>query len=112
MEFNNRVSLKIGPMTLNLITSDSEEYAQSLARKLDGQLNEMMNTNQNLTLAQGLAMIALQAIDKAKNATDAADNMRSKLKVYIEENSDLRLKKERAEQNLKALRQELAEYKK
>jgi len=82
---NNKVTLKIGPLVLNLTTNDTTQYARALADELDSRLTAMMNSNPNMTLAQAMALISLDALDSVKKANDAADNLRSLLKTYLED---------------------------
>lgn len=104
---NNKVTLKVGPLSLNLTTSDTAQYAQALAAELDSRLTAMMNSNQNMTLAQAMALISLDAIDGVKKANDASDNLRGLLKTYLEDVNKYRCAAEEAKRENDRLRAEL-----
>ena len=112
MDSKNKVTLKIGPLQLNLITGDSVEYAESLGAQLDRDLTALLASNSNLTLAQAMAMLALQSLDEANKANDTADNIRSRLKTYLEDTNKYRLAAEAAKRENELLKQELSLYKK
>jgi len=104
---NNKVTLKVGPLILNLTTSDTAQYAQALAAELDSRLTAMMNSNSNMTLAQAMALVSLDAMDSVKKANDAADNLRGLLKTYLEDVNKYRCAAEDAKRENERLRAEL-----
>lgn len=85
METSNKVSVKVGPLDLHLVTTDSSDYIKSLGEKLNSELEALMSTNSAMTLTQAFALLALYSLDEAKKACDSADNLRGLLKSYLED---------------------------
>lgn len=85
MDSGNRLTLKIGPLTLNVIATEDSARLERLAARLDSELTALLASNTSVTLAQALAALTLQSYEETQKANDSADNLRGLLKTYLED---------------------------
>ncbi len=76
--------LRIAGDEYKIVSAESEEYMQGLAKGLDARIHAVLKGNK-ISTTQAAILVALQyADDAAKNGTDS-DSLRSQLKGYLED---------------------------
>ena len=88
----NRVKIKIYNKEYSLQTEETPEYTQALAKKLDLQLAQMLNSGSGMSLFDACIIISLSAMDDAQKANSNLDNLRTQIKDYVDEASNARNK--------------------
>ena len=79
----NKVKLTVCGSSYVVSTTDSEEYVQSLAERLDRDMNELMNQSPSASVAASAVVVALGYLDELLKKASSADNMRSQIKDYL-----------------------------
>jgi cell division protein ZapA len=99
----NRVTLKICGYDFIILSDDDEEYICNIGQKVEDHINRLVNYSGTMSTSMAAIFTALEFCDDAAKADQAADNLRSQIKDYLEdavraksEASELR----RHEQNL------------
>ena len=105
----NKVKLTVCGSNYVISTTDSEEYVQSLAERLDRDMNDLMNQSPSASVAASAVVVALGYLDELQKNASSADNMRSQIKDYLEDAAKAKLAAEQArrEEESAALRWEL-----
>ncbi len=107
MENGNKLTLKIGPVHLNVVTGDPPEYLQGIASELDGRIDRLTRENPTVSPTEALAMAALQTIDETRRANESTDNLRGLLKSYLDDINRYRTAAEESKRECEKLRREL-----
>lgn len=108
----NRVTVKILDNTYSLLTEESEEYTERIAKRVDDKIGEIMAENPQASIAMSAVMAALDFCDEALKAKEAADNLRTQLKDYLAELSEARDERDAARKESNRLYSELQTLKK
>ena len=99
----NKVKLTVCGSNYVISTTDSEEYVQSLAERLDKDMNELMNQSPSASVAASAVVVALGYLDELqKNAS-----MRSQIKDYLEDAAKAKLAAEQARREVERLQKEV-----
>ena len=67
-----------------IISDESTEYMQELARDIDLKMASILKGNR-VSTTQAAILVALQFADEATKNSGSADNLRSQLKAYLED---------------------------
>ena len=103
----NKVKLTVCGSNYVISTTDSEEYVQSLAERLDKDMNELMNQSPSASVAASAVVVALGYLDELQKNASSADNMRSQIKDYLEDAAKAKLEAENARRQVEKLTAEL-----
>lgn len=106
----NKVKVTICGKEYALQTDESAEYVKGLARKLDKQITEMVNSTDNISVTAAAVLIALTALDEASKANESIDNIRTQIKDYVDEAGKARLERDDAIRELELYKTKLACY--
>ena len=85
----NRVTVTIAGETYTILSEDNEEYIKKAAEKVDQKIAEISAASPFSAL-HAAVLAALNLADEAMKAEEAATNMRSQMKSYLEDASRLR----------------------
>lgn len=103
----NKVKLTVCGSSYVISTTDSEEYVQSLAERLDKDMNELMNQSPSASVAASAVVVALGYLDELQKNASSADNMRSQIKDYLEDAAKAKLAAEQARREVERLQKEV-----
>lgn len=103
----NKVKLTVCGSSYVISTTDSEEYVQSLAERLDRDMNELMNQSPSASVAASAVVVALGYLDELQKNASSADNMRSQIKDYLEDAAKAKLAAEQARREVERLQKEV-----
>lgn len=103
----NKVKLNIAGSNYVVLTTDSEEYVQGLAERLDNDMNELMAQSPTTSVTASAILVALDYLDNLEKNTAGADHMRAQIKDYLEDASNAKQAVEEARREVDRLREEL-----
>ena len=86
----SKVRLNICGSSYVIATSESEDYMQNLADRLNLDMNELMSSSKSVSITTAAVMTALSYRDELEKASGSADNMRRQIKDYLEDRSEER----------------------
>lgn len=107
----NKVRVTIAGAQYAVATSDSEKYVESLAQKLDDDINELLSANDKLSVTRAAVFSALEYLDEYRKSVAAAENMRSQIQGYIADAARAKLAEDKAKAEADELRRELEQLK-
>lgn len=90
MSDSHKVTVRICDMPYTITTDEPESYLQELAVQVDSRMRQMMAGNPRVSTNMAAVLSAVTLADEAHKAEEAADNLRVKLRDYLEENDALR----------------------
>ena len=103
----NKVRITVAGAPYVISTTDSEEYVERLAEKLDQDINEIMSNNPSLTVTRAAVFCALEYLDDYTKSIGSADNMRSQIKDYLADAAKAKLATDEARREVARLQKEL-----
>ena len=102
-----KVKLTIGGSSYIVSTTDSEEYVNQLAERLDNDMTEIMTQNPSASVAASAVISALSYLDELNKNASSTDNMRAQIKDYLEDAAKAKLEAENARRQMEKLTAEL-----
>ena len=81
----NRIRLNICGAEFALTSDDSESYIHAIAEEVEAGITEMVEKNPHISITTAGIISALNYCDAQHKAEDAADNLRSQIKDYLED---------------------------
>ena len=104
---NNKVKLRICGGTYSLSTDDPASYWVEVWTKVDQYMQELLASDERISMTTAAVLSALYYCDTAERAVRTADNLRTQMKGYYEDNARLRQTAETAVREKEQLRQEI-----
>jgi cell division protein ZapA len=105
----NKVKVKIYNREYTLQTDETPEYTINLAKKLDAQMTEMINSRSAASIVDASILIALSALDECQKLNDNIDNIRTQIKDYVDDAGEARLKCDELQKQNRELRARIYE---
>ena len=102
-----KVKLTICGSNYIVSTTDSEEYVNQLAERLDTDMTEIMTQNPSASVAASAVISALSYLDELNKNASSTDNMRAQIKDYLEDAAKAKLDAENARRQVEKLTAEL-----
>ena len=102
-----KVKLTICGSSYIVSTTDSEEYVNQLAERLDNDMTEIMTQNPSASVAASAVISALSYLDELNKNASSTDNMRAQIKDYLEDAAKAKLEAENARRQVEKLTAEL-----
>lgn len=102
-----KVKLTICGSNYIVSTTDSEEYVNQLAERLDNDMTEIMTQNPSASVAASAVISALSYLDELNKNASSTDNMRAQIKDYLEDAAKAKLDAEHARRQVEKLTAEL-----
>lgn len=106
---STKVRLTICGSSYVVNTSESEDYMQNLAARLNLDMNEMMSSSNTVSVTTAAVMTALSYRDELEKASGSADNMRRQIKDYLEDAASAKMAAEELRRENTLLRNRLQE---
>ena len=104
-----KVRLTICGSSYVVSTSESEDYMQNLADRLNLDMGEMMAGSSTVSITTAAVMTALSYRDELEKASGSADNMRRQIKDYLEDAASAKMAAEELRRENTLLRSRLQE---
>ena len=106
-----RLRLTICGVDYVLLCTKDEEYMESLAQELGESMTRLLHSNGRISATQAAVVCAMQAMDEAREAHTASENLRSRIQDYLEDAAQMKREAEMARHEADALHREIAELK-
>jgi len=106
-----RVRLTICGLDYVLLCAKDDEYMQALGAQLHEDITRMLKTNGRISATQAAVLCALQAMDEAREAQTAAENLRARIQDYLEDAAQMKKEAELSRHEAEQLQRENAELK-
>ena len=103
----NKIKVVICGKEFTLQTAESSNYIFSLARTLEGRINELLSANSSASPFTASIMVGLAALDDLNKANQRLDTLREQSKEYVDEAGKVRLERDAALQQVAALQAKL-----
>lgn len=100
----SKVKVVICGKEYTLQTEEAPSYVYSLAKKLDREINDMVNGSEGVSIYSASVMIALSALDDLAKANMSIDNIRTQIKEYVDEAGKARMDRDDALKELEAIK--------
>lgn len=100
----NKVKVTICGKEYALQTDEVPSYVIGLAKKLDNQINTMLESADNISVTAASVLVALSALDDAHKANENLDNIRTQIKDYVDEANRARLDRDDAQKEIELLK--------
>ena len=105
----SKVRLNICGSSYVIATSESEDYMQNLADRLNLDMNELMASSNSVSITTAAVMTALNYRDELEKASGSADNMRRQIKDYLEDAASAKMAAEEVRRENAALKRRIDE---
>ena len=101
----NRITVTIGNQNYTLVATEDQEYIQQLAAQVNAEINQVVAEG-HLAYSDAIVLAAMNLADKYFKERDAADNLRTQLKEYLDESSRLKTELSDAKREIFRLQKE------
>ena len=105
----SKVRLEICGSSYVVNTTESAEYMQNLADRLNLDMNELMSSSKTVSITPAAVMTALSYRDELEKASGSADNMRRQIKDYLEDAASAKMAAEEARRENASLKRRVDE---
>lgn len=105
----SKVRLNICGSSYVIATTESEDYMQNLADRLNLDMNELMSSSNTVSITTAAVMTALSYRDELEKASGSADNMRRQIKDYLEDAASAKMAAEEARRENASLKRRVDE---
>ena len=107
----SKVRLEICGSSYVVNTTESAEYMQNLADRLNLDMNELMSSSKTVSIPTAAVMTALSYRDELEKASGSADNMRRQIKNYLEDAATSKMAAEELRRENASLQRRIDELK-
>lgn len=107
MAEKKRIRVRICGTDYILSSDEPESYVRELGDALDRNMRSIMDNDPRISVTMAAVMAALTLADEARKAGASADNLRSQLKDYLNDNARSRADADQARREADRLRGEL-----
>ena len=107
----SKVRLEICGSSYVVNTTESAEYMQNLADRLNLDMNELMSSSKTVSITTAAVMTALNYRDELEKASGSADNMRRQIKNYLEDAATSKMAAEELRRENASLQRRIDELK-
>lgn len=104
----NKVRVTICGKEYALQTDESPSYVIGLAKRLDKQITELVNSGDNISIQAAAIIAALSALDEANKSNESIDNIRTQIKDYVDDAGRARMERDEALKEIELLRGKIA----
>ncbi|MBP5304108.1 MAG: cell division protein ZapA [Clostridia bacterium] len=99
------VKLNIAGTEYSIVSTEPTSYMLELGTQVDHDMRELLN-DPRLSTTMAAVMVALNNADALKKAEQTADNLRSQMKNYLDDNARSRSESDGIRRELERLREE------
>lgn len=103
----NKVKVTVCGKEYALQTDEAPSYLIGLARRLDRDINQLVNSGDNVSVVAATTLVALSALDDANKANESIDNIRTQIKDYVDDAGRARMERGEAVRQAESLRKEV-----
>lgn len=103
----NRVKIEINGSKYVIATPEDEQKVLEIARELDSQVRQLLDSSDRMGLNDALVLCALNYADAYRKSEESSDNMRAQLTDYLEDATQARNELEEAKREITRLKKRL-----
>lgn len=107
MNEKKKVEIRINGMDYTLVSTEEPEYVHRIGHFVDEKMKEILSANPRLSTAMAAVLTSVNIADEYLKSVEAADNMRTQVQTYIEENFNAKQEIGTLQQECDRLREEL-----
>ncbi|MDR3551936.1 MAG: cell division protein ZapA [Clostridia bacterium] len=85
MSGNSHVKLKICGSDFVVTSDDSEQYIRQTGAQVEQRINKLIKESPSLSVSMAAVFAAMELCDEAAKSREAADNLRTQIREYLEE---------------------------
>ena len=101
----NKIKLNIVGTEYSIVSDEPVSYMTELGMQVDKEMREIMQ-DPRISTAMAAVLVALNNADAVRKAESAADNLRSQMKGYLDDNARARMESASSRRELERLREE------
>ena len=105
----NEITGKIFNREYRLLTDETKEYTDKLAKDLNEKMSELMLSKLTMSVQDAAALIALECYDELMKSRENVDRIRTQVKDYIDDASQAKTKAEEAQEEVAKLHERVAQ---
>lgn len=105
----SEITVKIFNREYRLLTDESKEYTDKLAKDLNEKMSEILQSKLTLSVQDAAALIALECYDELIKSRENVDRIRNQVKDYIDDASQAKTKAEAAQNEVSKLHERVAQ---
>lgn len=105
----NELTVKIFNKEYHLITDETKEYTDKIAKEINQRMTELLNSKTMMSYQDAAALITLECYDELVKSKESVESIRSQIKSYADEAEKERIKAEKAEKEVESLREKVAQ---
>ena len=105
-----RLRLNICGVDYVLLCTKDEEYMRSMAQELNDAMGKILHSGR-ISATQAAVLCALEAMDEAREAQEASENLRARIQDYLEDAAQMKKEAEHSRHEAEMLNREIAELK-
>ncbi len=101
----NKIKLNIVGTEYSIVSDEPVSYMTELGMQVDKEMREIMQ-DPRISTAMAAVLVALNNADAVRKAESAADNLRSQMKGYLDDNARARMESDTTRREIERLREE------
>ena len=101
----NKIKLNIVGTEYSIVSDEPVSYMTELGMQVDKEMREIMQ-DPRISTAMAAVLVALNNADAVRKAESAADNLRSQMKGYLDDNARARMESDSTRREIERLREE------
>lgn len=109
MSSMRKVKVTIAGTDYTIASDEEEAYVRELAAGVDREMQGLLEAGARVSTTMAAVLTAITNADRARKATETADNLRMQMKEYLDDNARIRQEADSARRECANLRRELQE---
>ena len=105
----NEITVRLFNRDYRLITDETKEYTDKLARDLNERMSELLQTKLTMSIQDAAALIALECYDELIKSRENVERIRTQVKDYIDDASQSKIKSDKAQSEIEKLQMRVAQ---
>ncbi len=101
----NKIKLNIVGTEYSIVSDEPVSYMTELGMQVDKEMREILQ-DPRISTAMAAVLVALNNADAVRKAEAAADNLRSQMKGYLDDNARARMESDSTRREIERLREE------
>ena len=99
-----KIKITVAGVPYMIATDNDEEYALSLARDIDAEIQDIMSTGVGISPSQATVLALLNYADMAKKAKEECETMKFQLKEYLADAAQAKSERDMLKRELAKIR--------
>lgn len=109
MKMKNEITVRLFNRDYRLITDETKEYTDKLAKELNERMSELLQTKLTMSIQDAAALIALECYDELVKSRENVERIRTQFKDCIDDASQSKMKSDKAQSEIEKLQMRVAQ---